>query len=109
MCPEATMTFTGDGMEQHSNDTAGPTEISEPRRIASWLIRAIGFLIGAAALSLYVFLMWTLPPDWQHMSSGQVVRGLIPTFIFVPLAILIGPFWLANWIASYIDKRRLTK
>jgi len=103
------MTFTGDGMEQHSDHIAGPTELSEPRRIAAWLIRAIGFLIGAAALSLYVFLMWTSPPDWQHMSSGQVLRGLIPTFIFVPLAILIGPFWLADWIASRLDKRRLTK
>jgi hypothetical protein len=103
------MTFSGDGIQQNSNDIAGPTEISEPRKIAAWLIRAIGCLIGAAALSLYVFLMWTSPPDWQHMSSGQVLRGLIPAYVFGPLALLVGPFWLADWIASHIDKRRLTK
>jgi hypothetical protein len=103
------MTFSGDGMEQHSDDASGSIERSEPWKIAAWLIRAIGFLIGAAALSLYVFLMWASPPDWQHMSSGQVLRGLIPAYVFGPLALLIGPFWLADWIASYVDKRRLMK
>lgn len=78
------------------------TEISTGRKVAAWLIRALGLIVGVTAASLYGYLIWTMPPD---MSLRQPIRWAIALFFLVPLLLLFGPYWLADRIAGWIDKR----
>lgn len=85
-----------------------PIERIEPgaraRKTAGLLIRTLGFLLGAALAAFYVFMMWVAPPDLSHARPGAAF-GL---YLGLPLLLLFGPFWLADWLAAFIDKRRVT-
>lgn len=86
----------------NSKDDTGATAVSGSRKIAAWLIRATGFLLGAAVAVALGYLMWSPPPaDWQHMRLRSFVGyALTPVFVFA------GIFWLADRAAAAIDKRR---
>jgi hypothetical protein len=77
---------------------------SRARRSAAFAIRTIGFLLGAALACGYLFLMWIAPPDFSHARPGTVL-GM---WIGLPLLLLFGPFWLADWLAGRLDNRRVT-
>lgn len=85
-----------------------PIERIEPgagaRKTAGFLIRTLGLLLGAVLAALYVFVMWVAPPDFSHARPGTAI-GM---YIGLPLLLLLGPFWLADWLAAFIDKRRLS-
>jgi hypothetical protein len=87
--------------------SADPIERIEPwsraRKGAALLIRTIGFLIGASLAAVYLFLMWTSPPDFSHSRPGAAF-GM---YVGLPLLFLLGPFWLADWLAGRLDKRRV--
>jgi MFS family permease len=86
------------------NRASGPDEVSRLRKIVAWSIRGAGFLLGAALASIYLFLAWELPPD---MSNARP-RAVLFFYLVGPLLLLCGPMFLAGWIASHIDHRRLT-
>jgi hypothetical protein len=83
-------------------DVAGPETPLWRRLLASALV-AIAAAIGIAAASLYVYLLWSDPPDMER------VRGTVGLVFFVPLLILCGPIWLANWVAVRVDPSRRSK
>jgi hypothetical protein len=74
------------------------------RKITALLIRTLGFLLGAALAAIYVFLMWSAPPDMSHAR----LSAAIGMYLVLPLLFLFGPFWLADRLAAIVDKRRLT-
>jgi hypothetical protein len=88
-----------------SND---PIERIEPgtgaRKTAGLLIRTLGFLLGAGLAALYAVIMWVAPPDFSHARPGAAI-GM---YVGLPLLLLFGPFWLADWLAAFIDKRRVS-
>ncbi len=75
------------------------------RTVIAFSIRTIGFLLGAVAASLYIFLMWSSPPDLSNVHRLGAVIGL---FLVTPILLFFGPFWLADWLAAFVDKRRVT-
>ncbi len=83
-------------------DTAGPETPLWRRLLASALV-AIAAVIGIAAAALYIYLLWSDPPDMER------VRGVVGLVFFLPLLILCGPIWLANWVAERIDPSRRNK
>jgi hypothetical protein len=107
--PKHQVTSTGDAIQRYSDDVPqgpiAPAAISGTRKIFGFLIRAIGALLGAAAASLYVFLMWSAPPDLSNVHRPSTVIGL---FLVTPLLLFFGPFWLADRLAALIDRRRVT-
>ena len=74
------------------------------RKIAALLIRSAGFLFGAALVAFYALVMWVSPPDFSHARPGAAV-GM---YVGLPLLFLFGPFWLADRLAAFVDKRRAT-
>jgi len=107
--PKHQVTSSGDSIQRYGDDVPqgpiAPAATSGARKTFGFLIRAIGALIGAAAASLYVFLMWTSPPDLSNMHRLSTVIGL---FIVTPVLLFFGPFWLADRLAAVIDRRRVT-
>jgi hypothetical protein len=83
---------------------SGPGEVSRPRKIAAWLIRGAGFLLGAALASIYLLMAWDSPPDMSNAGP----RTVLNFYLTGPLLLFSGPMFLAGWIASHIDHRRLT-
>ena len=85
-----------------------PIERIEPgasaRKIVALLIRSAGILLGVALAAFYAFIMWVSPPDFSHARPGAAI-GM---YIGLPLLFLFGPFWLADWLAAFVDKRRLS-
>ena len=79
-------------------------QVSRPRKIAAWLIRGAGFLLGVVLVSLYVFIVWDSPPDMSNASP----RTAFNFYVTGPLLLFSGPMLLAGWIASRVDHRRLT-
>jgi protein-S-isoprenylcysteine O-methyltransferase Ste14 len=73
------------------------------RRLLASALVAIAAVIGIAAAALYVYLLWSDPPDMER------VRGTVVLVFVLPLAILCGPIWLANWVAVRIDPSRRSK
>jgi hypothetical protein len=92
--------------EQISSDD--PIERIEPgagaRKVVALLIRTLGFLLGAALAAVYVFMIWVSPPDLSHARPGSAFG----TYVGLPLLFLFGPLWLADRLAAFIDKRRVT-
>jgi len=74
------------------------------RKIVALLIRSVGILLGAGLAALYIFIMWVSPPDFSHARPGAAI-GM---YIGLPLLLLFGPFWLADRLAGFLDKRRVT-
>ena len=107
--PKHQVTSSGDAIQRYEDDVPqgpiAPAAISGARKSFGFLIRATGALIGAAAASLYVFLMWGSPPDLSNVHRLSTVIGL---FIVTPLLLFFGPFWLADRLAAVIDRRRVT-
>jgi hypothetical protein len=68
------------------------------------LIRGAGFLLGAALASIYLFMAWDSPPDMSNVRP----RAVFNFYLTGPLLLFCGPMFLAGWIASRIDHRRLT-
>jgi hypothetical protein len=83
---------------------SGRVQVSRPRKIAAWLIRGAGLLLGAALASIYLFMAWDSSPD---MSNARP-RAVFNFYLIGPLLLFCGPMFLAGWIASRIDHRRLT-
>jgi hypothetical protein len=86
-------------------DTENPwfvSEISGTRKLAGWLIRAFGFLLGAAVAVLLAYLMWTSPVNLQHLRPSGLLR-----YLLMPILVFAGAVWLFDRIASCIDKRRM--
>jgi len=85
-----------------------PGERIEPaagaRKIVALSIRSLGFLLGVALAAFYGLVMWVAPPDFSHARPGTVV-GM---YVGLPLLFLFGPFWLADWLAGLLDKRRVS-
>jgi hypothetical protein len=107
--PKHHVTSTGDAIQRYADDDPqgpiAPAAISGARKTFGFLIRAIGALIGAVAASLYVFLMWSSPPDLSNVHRLSAVIGL---FLVTPVLFFFGPFWLADRLAALIDRRRVT-
>jgi hypothetical protein len=83
---------------------SGRDQASRQRKIAAWLVRSVGFLPGAAFVSIYLLIAWDSPPD---MSNARP-RTVFNFYLTGPLLLFCGPMFLAGWIASRIDHRRLT-
>jgi hypothetical protein len=83
---------------------SGPDQVSSLRKITAWLIRGAGFLLGAALASIYLFMAWEAPPDLSHAHY----RAALNFYLTLPLLLFCGPVYLAGWIASHIDHRKLT-
>ena len=89
--------------------TAGddPIERIEPwsraRKAVALLIRTIGFLLGTGLAVVYLLMMWISPPDFSHSRPGAAL-GM---YVGLPLLLMFSPFWLADWLAGFVDKRRL--
>jgi hypothetical protein len=85
-----------------------PIERIEPgagaRKIVALLIRSIGLLLGAGLAAFYGVMMWVSPPDLSHARPSAAI-GM---YIGLPLLFLFGPFWLADRLAAFVDKRRVT-
>jgi hypothetical protein len=96
-------------MPSETISSGAPIERVEPstntRKVVAFAIRTIGFLLGAAAASLYVILMWSSPPDFSTVHRISTVIGL---FLVTPILLFFGPFWLADRLAAFVDKRRVT-
>ena len=107
--PKHQVTSTGNAIQRHSDDVPqgpiAPAAISGARKTFGLLIRAIGALLGAAAASLYVFLMWSSPPDLSNVHRPSTGIGL---FLVTPVLLFFGPFWLADRLAALIERRRVT-
>jgi hypothetical protein len=86
------------------NGVSGPDQVSDFRKISAWLIRGAGFLLGAVLASIYLILAWDFPPD---MSNARP-RAVFGFYLVLPLLLFCGPMFLAGWIATRIDHRRLT-
>jgi hypothetical protein len=103
------VTSTGNAIQRHSDDVPqgpiAPAAISGVRTTFGLLIRAIGALLGAAAASLYVFLMWSSPPDLSNVHRPSTGIGL---FLVTPVLLFFGPAWLADRLAALIERRRVT-
>ena len=74
------------------------------RKIVALLIRSVGILLGVGLAALYIFIMWVSPPDFSHARPGAAI-GM---YIGLPLLCLFGPFWLADRLAGFVDKRNVT-
>ena len=83
---------------------ASRDEASQPRKIAAWLIRGAGLLLGAALLSFYLLIVWDSAPDMSNASP----RSVFNFYVTGPVLLFSGPMLLAGWIASRIDHRKLT-
>src|SRR6516165_4898131 len=83
---------------------SGRDQVSRQRKIAAWLVRGVGFLVGAAFVSIYLLMAWDSPPE---MSNARP-RTMFNFYVTGPLLLFCGPMFLAGWIASRIDRRRLT-
>jgi len=85
-----------------------PIERIEPgagaRKIVAQLIRLVGCLLGAGLAAVYLLVMWISPPDFSHARPGAVL-GM---YLGFPVLLLFGPFWLADRLAAFVDKRRVT-
>jgi hypothetical protein len=79
-------------------------QVSRPRKIAAWSIRGAGLLLGAILVSLYLLIVWEAPPDMSNASP----RAVFNFYVTGPLLLFSGPMFLAGWISSRIDHRRLT-
>jgi hypothetical protein len=75
------------------------------RKLVASALIGFAFVLGAAGLAIYGFLMWSSPPDFGEGSSRQF-RGMLFLYFFLPLLILFGPVWTANRIARRIDPSR---
>jgi hypothetical protein len=80
---------------------SGRDQVSMPLKIAAWLVRGAGFLVGAA--SVYLFMAWDSPPD---MSNARP-RTAFNFYLTGPLLLFCGPMLLAGWIAWRIGHRKL--
>ena len=85
-----------------------PIERIEPgsgaRKFVALLIRSVGCLLGAGLAAFYAFVIWVSPPDFSHARPGAAI-GM---YIGLPLLLLFGPFWLADRLAGFVDKRRVS-
>jgi hypothetical protein len=86
-----------------------PIERIEPwsrgRKYFAFAIRLVGFLLGVGLAAVYLLLMWSAPPDLAHARPSSIF-GL---YLGLPLALFAGSFWLADWLAGFVDHQRLTK
>jgi hypothetical protein len=76
------------------------SRISGTRKFASWLIRALGVLLGATVAVPLAYLMWTSPPNWQHVRPSAALL-----YLLTPLLVFAGLVWMFDRIASFVDKR----
>src|SRR5579871_3295890 len=72
---------------------ASNDEASRPRKIAAWLIRGAGFLLGAALVSFYLLIVWWSPPDTSNP------RAAFNCYVTGPLLLFFGPMLLTGWTA----------
>jgi hypothetical protein len=84
--------------------SASENQLSRLRKVAAWLIRGAGLLLGVALVSFYVLIVWESPPDMSNASP----RSVFNFYVTGPLLLFFGPMLLAGWIASRIDHRTLT-
>jgi len=96
--------MTSPHADPSASDCTSGDQPSRPRKIAAWLIRGAGFLLGAALVSFYLLIVWEAPPDMSDASP----RSLFNFYVTGPVLLFFGPMLLAGWIASHIDDRKLT-
>jgi hypothetical protein len=90
--------------QSSASDCASRNQASRPRKVAAWLIRGAGLLLGVAMVSFYVLIVWESPPDMSNASP----RSVFNFYVTGPLLLFFGPILLAGWIASRVDYRTLT-
>jgi hypothetical protein len=76
------------------------------RKLAGKALVALAWLFGAAVLAIYVYVIWSDPPDFSQSSAAREFKGLEFLYLFLPLVFLFGPVWAACWLAKRIDPGR---
>jgi hypothetical protein len=94
-------------MPQEKLSSADPIERVEPWSRAlkgvALIIRIVGGLLGVGLAAVYLLMMWVSPPDLSHSRPGAAF-GM---YVGLPILFLFGPFWLADWLAGFVDKRHV--
>ena len=68
--------------------------IDRAQRLGQSSLPAIGFSLGAGALSLYFHVAWLF--DWDEMATGSSTSGMI--FLFLPIYALVAG--AVGWMAG---------
>jgi hypothetical protein len=76
------------------------------RKLISKALIGFAWLLGAAVLAIYVYIIWTDPPDLSHLSAFRELKDGELLYLTLPLLFVFGPVWAANWLAKRIDPSR---
>jgi hypothetical protein len=76
------------------------------RKLAGKVLIALAWLLGAAVLAIYVYIIWSDPPDFSHLSASRELKGGELFYLTLPLLFAFGPVWAASWLAKRIDPSR---
>jgi hypothetical protein len=77
------------------------------RKLAAKALVGLAWMLGAAVLAIYAYIIWSDPPDFSHSSASREFKGFEFLYFFLPLMFLLGPIWAASWLAKRIDPSRL--
>ena len=76
------------------------------RKLAGKALVGLAWLLSAATLAIYVYIIWSDPPNLSHSSGARELKGLEFLYLVLPLVLLFGPVWVAGWLAKRIDPSR---
>jgi hypothetical protein len=76
------------------------------RKLVGKALIALAWMFGAAVLAIYVYVIWSDPPDFSHSSWSHELKGQEFLYLFLPIMFAFGPVWAASWLAKRIDPSR---
>jgi hypothetical protein len=76
------------------------------RKLAGKVLVALAWLLGAAVLTIYVYIIWSDPPDFSRLSASREFKDGELFYLILPLLFAFGPVWAAGWLAKRIDPSR---
>jgi hypothetical protein len=76
------------------------------RKFAGKALVGLAWMLGAAVLAIYVYIVWSDPPDFSRSSAVRELKGLEFLYFTLPLLFVFGPVWAASWLAKRIDPSR---
>jgi hypothetical protein len=77
------------------------------RKLAAKALVALAWMLGAAVVAAYVYIVWSDPPDLSRSSWSRELKGQELFYLFLPIMFAFGPVWAASWLAKRIDPSRL--
>jgi hypothetical protein len=76
------------------------------RKLAGKALVALAWMLGTAVLAVYVYVIWSHPPDFSHLSASREFKDGELLYLTLPLLFAFGPVWAASWLAKRIDPSR---